>query len=1775
MSTSPRSDHQPEGPTPPDRPPERQRPFPWFWLGTVVGSVFSAAGLGLAAWGWGFIQDDLAPLISQVLTDYLERPVELGDVERVTFGSIQVGPSTVGASDEDPTTLTADTVTVDFDLLDTIFTQELGLNLTVTGAEGTLVQDEERGWLNVAVPEQEEEKTERRFKINLNEVELENSQLTLVPLPVPDQSPVPIPLNNVNGQLDLDKVTVAEKETRRVRFEVEGQPIAGGKITYKGEVNPVKADSAETDINADKKIKFATQFFIQADAAPLADILNFTLSTLNLQTDAVSFDSGKVSGNMEMALRPGETIDYSGNLSVVEATVRTDLLPLPVEEIAGETRFQGNEWTVDRAVGEYGEIAAIAEGLIDFDNGYSLSATTENVTVEDFSNTVDLDLPVPTTGNFDAIARVTGPIDSPEFSGTATATEPVIVDQLTFTSASTDFLLQGNQLFLGDIAATPSTGGALRGTGQVLLAAGSPFSFQLTGRSLPATEIARLYGLEPGFQIGLVSADATVVGRGGAVTTTVDWDAPNALYPGSGTIDINGTNLAFRDTVFTLGGGTISGTGSLINGLWDSDVSFQNVQLSAFSEDLRGDVNGQFRFSGSTADTRIGAIAAQGNVTFSDGVAAFNQQFDSFNQPLTAQVAWNGEQIQVIQASSDRITASGTLTPSFDRGFTGLERLDLDITARDYALAELPFDIPSFIDLSGRGDVTGTLAGAPTAPSFTGNLSVSDLIVNNLPFNPLLTGTVAYSPTEGVALGLTGNTDKIALNIGSTADLPQETIPNLNFDIGWRGAVARGRTQGNLLTAEAQNFPLAALNFPANGFADIGQLRGTLTATDIVANLSDQTLEGDIAIDQLGVGYIQAGRLAGKVRFADSLATLTSGELTLNENLYTVTGRLDLNGPVPVYSASADTQSGNVQNLLTALSIYRLEDFRRGLTPPDWLEDPLSPEVLEQLLATVPTGQESLDEQLNRLAEIQELEAAEAIAEAAAPIPPLRDLEGPFAGNIQIDGSGEDFQLDFDLAGNNWAWGNKYSAEDVVARGSLTPNVLTFEPVRFASTVPVPINQSPSPDAEGGNQTTPQTPFPVVTAVQPAEAYINLAGQLVFGRDTQLTSDLQATVSNIDVIDLRNILQLPLDIDGLANARATLGGTLANPQLRGSGELTNATINNTPIQTAQAGFLYQNARLALLSTLTANTPEQPLTLTANIPYAFDFMEVAPDSDAIEVKVNVQNEGLALLNIFNDQVAWESGEGQINLLVSGTRDNPLISGDASLTNAVLSAQVLPEPLTNVNGSATFTGDQIVVDSLQGQFSDGQLTAVGTFPLIAPIITGNQIVALRAEPTLPTPEAALPEAVPPEGDSAQAPPANPLFPQPLAANRPLTVNLENIDLALDTLYSGGVDGQIIVGGSALGNGPQIGGQVVLSQGQVLLPDNTGSTTGAEDSSQASAPVAIDGSFTNTTETAPVNTDPIETDRIGQLSEQNPQNGASQNGIIPIFRDLELTLGDSVRIVQGTLLNFVADGSLLLNGPPTDLEPNGVIRLRSGRVNLFTTLFRLRGRNNTASFTPEMGLQNPFLDVSLRASVPEVDSSGLLTATPFARSEIVDTSNIGFDNPGSLRTIRVRANVQGPANAIFENLELSSSPPRSQAELVGLIGGGFVTALESTVGSLSGGGDSFEGLINLVSGALLNNVQDLIGSTLSLSEFRLFPVTAASRALTEEDNETGLDIAAEVGFDVTEDASATVLKILTDDTNPEFGLNYRLTDSLTVRANTNLSDINQVLLEYEIRF
>jgi translocation and assembly module TamB len=148
-------------------------------------------------------------------------------------------------------------------------------------------------------------------------------------------------------------------------------------------------------------------------------------------------------------------------------------------------------------------------------------------------------------------------------------------------------------------------------------------------------------------------------------------------------------------------------------------------------------------------------------------------------------------------------------------------------------------------------------------------------------------------------------------------------------------------------------------------------------------------------------------------------------------------------------------------------------------------------------------------------------------------------------------------------------------------------------------------------------------------------------------------------------------------------------------------------------------------------------------------------------------------------------------------------------------------------------------------------------------------------------------------------------------------------------------------------------------------------------------------------------------------------------------------------------------------------------------------------------------------------------------------------------------------------GPASALFEKLELTSSPGRERAEIISLLGGGFINT--------DGRGDTTLGIANLAGSALLTNVQGVVGQALGLSEFRLFP----TRTSAQRSQSSTLGLAAEAGVDITPGISASVLRVLTSSQPTQFGLRYRINDRLLFRGSTDFSGDNRAVLEYEARF
>jgi translocation and assembly module TamB len=146
--------------------------------------------------------------------------------------------------------------------------------------------------------------------------------------------------------------------------------------------------------------------------------------------------------------------------------------------------------------------------------------------------------------------------------------------------------------------------------------------------------------------------------------------------------------------------------------------------------------------------------------------------------------------------------------------------------------------------------------------------------------------------------------------------------------------------------------------------------------------------------------------------------------------------------------------------------------------------------------------------------------------------------------------------------------------------------------------------------------------------------------------------------------------------------------------------------------------------------------------------------------------------------------------------------PSLQGNLSVNSGILKLAALPEPITDLTGQIAFNLNQLQVQELRGQLGGGSLLAEGFLPV-------NSRGALQMDKTSP----------------------------------PLTLQLQGIRLNLPNLYTGRLEGEVVVGGLLLR--PLIEGRLEVSEGIVDVsprPEPPTATEAAEDSAPPTFATAL---------------------------------------------------------------------------------------------------------------------------------------------------------------------------------------------------------------------------------------------------------------------------------------------------------------------------------------------
>ncbi|BAY23018.1 hypothetical protein NIES2100_27820 [Calothrix sp. NIES-2100] len=1572
---------------------------------SIALAVILIAGIVGGIW-WAniFIHEKLAPLIESNLLELLGRPVKLGTVQSFSPNSLRFGSTSVPATTTDADTLVAQAVDVGFDTWELVFHRTLKLNVTLVRPDVYIEQDEKGRWVSTRINTATQEQA-GLIKTELETLNLQNGVVMLSPLLQAGKPRVIVGFNQLNGvarfleqnqritfdistqamtggSLQLSGETLPKTVQTTLKIRTANLPAATLSQLVQTPVS-LQAGSINSDLTVNiPKNQSQTTVFGTVDVNQVVGQVNNLPTKVTNTTGKLQFENQQVAlenftanlGNIPVQVNGAINSKTGYNLTAnVKAVTTQNLLqtfnaklpiatagdwtaniklqgaikkptitgavsttkPAVIDRVSFEkitSQFQGTPQEIiisqiQATPTQGGQITGKGRVGLGKQGTVAINLQATSLPGDAIAQTYNTSSPNIRLGTIAASTQVRGTLANLQTLVQIQA--PMATYPAKAELAINKGIVQIQNTVLQIAGGTVAARGQLKGDRWQAVVDASQVPLQSLAQVTRSEENSNA-ALPPQFQ-GTLNGEFNLAGTtkslqlaniqasgqanlnvaGGRVNLN-NIRLNNGLWQAvanasriqlnqfaknaqgqivNSNVQISGNTNSFAlnniqaagDARLSLARGSVNVRNiNLNNGNWGAIATISQLQLSTLSQNLRGRLNGDVQVGGTTASFQPQNIQAAGNVRFSQGLAALTQ-------PLSAQFQWNGQRLQIVQATAPGLRAAGDIAVAF-QPTPQITGLNLNVQAQNYNLQSLPVQLPGNIALAGRVDFNGQVSGTPTTPIANGKIQLENLAVNGLAFEPVLTGNVSYQQGEGTQFQVTGRQDQIAVSLGA------DNRPTA-FNIRRDSTIASGRTVGDNLAVNVQDFPisLAKSFIPAN--ANLGTINGQLSG-NLTVNLNDYSLLGNVAVAQPRIGRIQADEFRGNISYGKGNFSLTNGELLQGDTRYLLSGNLPTTGNNPL-QFEVSFEQAKIENLLQTLNIYNFQDVRTGLQPPKLA----GAEALQTQPVSFPNR--NLLAQIDFLSKIQtQVNQEKTQQQASQRIPSLEELQGIISGRLGVTGSlRSGLNIGFNFTGNNWVWGN-YNINQVVASGNYENGNLTLQPVQ------VNFNNS----------------------------LLAFSGQL-----SQSSLSGQAQVQNLALADIKPFFpQLPVDIAGNINANATLSGNLNNPQAVGELALVNGSLNNQSVQSAQVAFNYNNARLNFDSNiLVAST--QPIQINGSIPAKLPFASTQPDSNQISIQANVQNEGLAVLNLLNNQVKWVDGQGQVNVQVQGTLARPEATGTATINNATINVQSLTEPLTNVTGTAQFAGDRLIVDKLQAEYSRGQLTAAGILPIFASQTAQQQ-----------------------------------------AASNPLTVAINNLQLNFQNLYQGGVSGNAVITGTAFA--PQLGGRIELNNGEVLLGTATAATnTTTQTANSPEITIKTPETATNTNTATPAT--PVNTPKI------------------PIeFANLQLILANNVRVTRQPLFSFVAQGDITLNGTLAKPLPQGEVSLRRGQINLFTSQFTLaRGYDQTAIFTPSRGF-DPTLDVRLVTIVPEATRS--LGRTSRISSEIQDISAIDFGTFNTVR-------------------------------------------------------------------------------------------------------------------------------------------------------------------------
>ena len=459
----------------------------------------------------------------------------------------------------------------------------------------------------------------------------------------------------------------------------------------------------------------------------------------------------------------------------------------------------------------------------------------------------------------------------------------------------------------------------------------------------------------------------------------------------------------------------------------------------------------------------------------------------------------------------------------------------------------------------------------------------------------------------------------------------------------------------------------------------------------------------------------------------------------------------------------------------------------------------------------------------------------------------------------------------------------------------------------------------------------------------------------------------------------------------------------------------NSSIKNNTIIFDKGLVEFDNSIFDIDFSLKINDSEIPINIEGSIPIN--------KSDNLDLRLIGDGKFIELIDIFADEYfTFKEGDVNLRMILKGTLNKPLLNGFVVIKDSEI--DFFNNIIKDINSIIIFDFDSLEINNLEAKAEDsGEIFIKGSLPFYS------------------------------KNDSEKAK-IN------LITNK-FTLKKDNFNFLIDS--------DIDLSGSF--ESPVLGGSLSFNNGFINF-NSTNQNNKKENNLDIRKEDKKDWPelYWNNNE------------NIEIISNETILNSVLLGETLPnyldnlSFNNLKLKLGPEFKLQYSELVQAYLDTKLDLNingKVGKDLNARGLIYLKKGRANLYTTPFKLdKNKDNYILFASRSGVV-PFINFSLVSKVPDsiIPISENNQDSNISGDLDVNATSSGFGSfgIGNSRLIKIEASYEGFLDQLSfadenKRIQLRSTPSYNRSQIIGLIGGNSANLINRAFISQLNNADAF---------------------------------------------------------------------------------------------------------------